>query len=343
MSNAVGQHINPMSDRGAWLGLTTEEAIDPDLPICDAHHHLWDHPGSRYLADEFRRDIAGGHHVVKTVFVECLQFYAENAEEKFRPVGETVFVNQATVSTPPDSRTQIAAGIVGFADLTLGNNVRPILEAHIEASPRFRGIRHATAWHADPKIHNAHTRPPERLLGNEVFRSGLMCLADLGLSYDAWLFHPQLPELVELAQTVPQLSIILNHMAGPLGIGPYVDKREEVFQQWRHKMAELSVCENVCIKLGGRTLTMSGFGWHKAERPPGSVELAAAMTPYFDTCIELFGPARCMFESNFPVDRASCSYTVLWNAFKRCCEEFSDSERAALFHDTAARVYRLAN
>ena len=329
-----------MSDREAWLELTNEEALDPDLPICDPHHHLWNHPGSRYLVDEFRRDISGGHRVTKTVFVECLQFYNEQGQEDFRPVGETAFVDRITIETPING-TEVAAGIVGFADLTLGDKVRPVLEAHIEASPRFRGIRHASAWHPDERIHNAYTRPPQHLLKSHMFRAGLAHLAELGLSFDAWLYHSQLPELIELAAAFPQLSIILNHMAGPLGIGPYAGKREEVFQQWRQHMAELSGCDNVYVKLGGRTMTMSGFGWHKRERPPGSIELAGAMAPYFDTCIDLFGSERCMFESNFPVDRASCSYTVLWNAFKRTSQDRSDSERAALFHDTAARVYRL--
>jgi len=330
-----------VSDREAWLELTIEEALDPDLPICDPHHHLWIYPGSRYLVDEFLRDISGGHRITKTVFVECLQFYHEEGEEDFRPVGETAFVDRITTGMPV-SGTEVAAGIVGHANLMLGDKVRPVLEAHIEASPRFRGIRHASAWHSDDRIHNAYTRPPQHLLRNEEFRAGLAQLDELGLSFDAWLYHSQLPELTELAKAFPRLSIILNHMAGPLGIGPYAGKREEVFQQWRQYMEDLSRCDNVFVKLGGRTLTMSGFAWHKRERPPGSTELADAMAPYFDTCIDLFGSGRCMFESNFPVDRASCSYTVLWNAFKRSSQKRSDSERADLFRDTAARVYRLA-
>jgi len=332
-----------VKDREAWLNLTTEEAIDPELPICDPHHHLWIHPGSRYLPDDFRRDIGHGHNVVKTVFIECLQFYHTEGDEDFQPVGETAYVDRITAKTPMDSSTQVAAGIVGFADLTLGEKVRPVLDAHIAASPRFRGIRHACAWHSSERIHNAHTNPPRHLLRSQVFRAGLEQLAGLGLSFDTWVFHSQLPELVEVARAFPRLDIILNHMAGPLGIGPYAGQREEVFRQWRQYMAELSRCENVYVKLGGRTLTMSGFGWHKGKRPPGSIELAGAMAPYFDACIELFGTGRCMFESNFPVDRASCSYTVLWNAFKRATRGYTDPERAALFHDTAAGIYRLAN
>ncbi len=332
-----------MSNRDAWLELTSEDAIDPDLPICDPHHHLWDHPGSQYLVDEFLADLGGGHHVVKTVFVECRQFYSETGTENFRPVGETVRVDQMASAMPAGSSTQVAAGIIGFADLTLGDAVRPVLEAHLDASARFRGIRYASAWDADERIHNAHTLPPQYLLGSGDFRNGLAQLVDLGLSFDAWLYHLQIPELTDLAQANPELSIILNHMAGPLGIGPYSGQGDDVFRQWKKHMAMLSQCENVTIKLGGRTLTMSGFGWHKLDRPPGSLELADAMAPYFNSCIDLFGPQRCMFESNFPVDRASCSYTVLWNAFKRVSRGFSDTERAALFHDTAARVYRLTS
>jgi predicted TIM-barrel fold metal-dependent hydrolase len=244
---------------------------------------------------------------------------------------------------PADSITQVAAGIVGFADLTLGDAVRPVLEAHMDASSRFRGIRHASAWDPHERIHNAHTRPPPQLLSSDNFRDGIAQLTELGLSFDAWLYHLQIPELTDLALANPGLSIILDHMAGPLGIGPYARQGDDVYQQWEKHMAVLSQCENVTVKMGGRAMTMSGFGWHKLERPPGSVELAAAMAPYFNSCIDLFGPQRCMFESNFPMDRASCSYTVLWNTFKRVSQGFSETERAALFHDTAARVYRLTS
>jgi L-fuconolactonase len=332
-----------MSNRDTWLELTSEDAFEPDLPICDPHHHLWDYPGSRYMVDDFLADLGGGHNVVKTVFVECRQFYNKADNETLRPVGETIHVDQMASEMPVDFKTRVAAGIVGFADLTLGDAVRPVLEAHLDASNRFRGIRHASAWDSDEKIHNAHTQPPQHLLGSGDFRNGVAQLTDLGLSFDAWLYHMQIPELTNLARANPELSIVLDHMAGPLGIGPYAGKGDDVFQQWKKHMAMLSRCENVTVKLGGRAMTMSGFGWHKLERPPGSRELAATMAPYFNCCIDLFGPQRCMFESNFPVDRASCSYTVLWNTFKRISRGFSDTERAALFHDTAVRVYRLAS
>lgn len=331
-----------MTDRGKWLALTAEVVIEPELRICDAHHHLWDHPGNRYLVNEFAADLMGGHRVDKTVFVECLQFYRSQGPAELRAVGETEFIEE--IAGAVDTRsgvTEVAAGIVGFADLSMGSAVRPVLEAHLEASGRFRGIRHASAWDASDRVHNAHTNPPRDLLQSPQFRAGLACLESAGLSFDAWLYHPQIPELTDLAQAHGGLTIVLNHMAGPLGIGPYAENRDEVFACWKDNMAGLARCANVFIKLGGRCLTMAGFGWHKRETPPGSAELAEVIGPYYRACIEYFGPERCMFESNFPVDRASCSYTVLWNAFKRLTADYSAAERASLFHDTASRVYRL--
>jgi predicted TIM-barrel fold metal-dependent hydrolase len=328
-----------MKDKTEWLALTTEDALEPELPICDPHHHVWEYPGSRYLLDELLEDLGGGHRIVSTVFVECLQKYREGGPEILRPVGETEFVDR--LANENNSPVQIAQGIVGFADLTRGPEVAAVIEAHIEASNRLRGFRYTTAWDKSDKVHNAHTNPPEALLQDAQFREGLACVHKHGLVFDAWLYFHQIPELIELAQAFPDLCIILNHIGGPLGIGPYADKRAEVFKLWRSHIAELARCENVIVKLGGLTLTMMGFGWHKGEAPPGSVELAEAMAPYYHSCIDYFGADRCMFESNFPVDKASCSYTVLWNAFKRLSVKYSESERADLFHDTASRVYKL--
>lgn len=331
-----------MADREAWLALTQEDALAPELPICDPHHHFWVHPGSRYLSEEFLADISGGHRVRKTVFVECLQFYRPDGAEAMRPVGETERVEQLAGSYPlAESSVELAAGIVGFADLRLGQAVKPVLEAHMQASKRFRGIRYATAWDASEQVHNAHTRPSPDLMQDQNFHAGLDCLQDMGLSFDAWVFHHQLPQLAELALAFPRLPMVLNHQAGPVGVGPYAGQQEAVFAVWERGMSQLAACPNVSVKLGGRTLTMAGFGWHKREQPPGSAELAEAMAPYYLRVIELFGAGRCMFESNFPVDRASCSYTVLWNAFKRVSAHLSASDQAQLFHATAERVYRL--
>jgi predicted TIM-barrel fold metal-dependent hydrolase len=326
-----------MSERSEWLARGFEEALEPDIPICDPHHHLWEHPNSRYLLEEFRADLADGHPVVGTVFVECLQKYREQGPDRLRPVGETEFVEALTRNEPGC----VAAGIVGFADLNLGAAVREVLEAHLEASPRFRGIRHASAWHENEKIHNAHTRPPAGLLLHDRFREGFACLGEMGLTFDAWLYHPQVNDLIDLARSFPDTTIVLDHMAGPLGIGPYANSRDAVFAEWGEMMERLADCTNVSVKLGGRGMSMAGYGWHKQDEPPGSAELAAAWAPYFDLCIERFGPERCMFESNFPMDKVSCSYTVLWNAFKRASRKYAAVERSALLCQTARRVYNL--
>jgi len=332
-----------MNDRLAWLGRTVEKAIDCDAEICDPHHHLWEFPSNRYLVDEFLADVAGGHCVARTVYVECHQKYRQNGPTALRPVGETEFVDGCTAALQgAASRTRVAAGIVGFADLSLGQEVRAVLEAHLAASSRFRGIRHASAWDASDQVRKAHTDPPPRLLAQPGFRAGFSCLRELGLTFDAWLYHTQIPEVAELARAFPDVTIILNHAGGPLGIGPYAGHRSEVFDIWRRNMAGLAGCHNVFVKFGGLAMTMSGFGWHKRDSPPGSLELADSMRPYFTACLELFGAGRCMFESNFPVEQASCSYTVLWNAFKRLAQACSPSERADLLNRTATRVYRLA-
>jgi L-fuconolactonase len=327
-----------MNTQTPWLERTTEPALEPELPICDPHHHLWEFPTSVYLVDELLQDLGGGHNILKTVYVECDQKYRSDGQEQLFPVGETEFVERVTAS---NKQPDIAAGIVGFADLMLGDSVAEVLQAHLASSDCFRGIRHASAWHESEKIRNSHTNPTPDLLQDPNFLAGFSQLQPLGLSFDAWMYFDQLPQLTILAQLFPDTRIVLNHIGGPIGIGPYANQREEVFEQWRRHIIELSGCENVCVKLGGMTMTVSGFGWHKLEAPPGSEQLAEAMAPYFQTCIEHFGAQRCMFESNFPVDRASCSYTILWNAFKRVSRAYSASERADLFHDSASEFYRI--
>jgi len=271
--------------------------------------------------------------------------YRKTGPDELKPVGETDYVRELAEKSDAisPSRTKVATGIVGFADLTLGGAVAPVLAAHVEAGGgRFRGIRHASGWDASGDVRNSHTQPPSGLLSENRFREGFACLDQHGLSFDAWHYHPQIPELTSLARAFPDTSIILDHIGGPLGIGPYAGKRDQIFGQWKHDIAELSGCENVCVKLGGLAMKICGFGWHTQDKPPTSHQLAAASAPYYHYCIEQFGVARCMFESNFPVDKLSCSYGVLWNSFKRLAEGCSADERAALFHDTAARVYRLS-
>ncbi len=338
-----------VTEREAWLKLTVEDPIEPDLPICDPHHHLWhrpdrpDRPGSRYLLDDLLQDTGGGHRIVQTVFVECGSMYRKGGPQEMRPVGETEFVQgiAAQSASGQYGTTRVAAGIVGHADLTLGAAVAPVLEAHIAASSnRFRGIRHSSTWNASADVRSSMS-PPKGLLLDSRFREGFACLQKYGLSFDAWLYHPQLTELADLARTFPNVPIIVDHIGGLLSIGPYAEKREEVFQEWKRGIAALATCPNAVVKLGGLGMPLSGFGWNEQAKPANSVELAEAMAPYYHSCIEQFGANRCMFESNFPVDKVSYSYTVMWNAFKRISKDFSSEDRAALFYDTAVRVYRL--
>jgi predicted TIM-barrel fold metal-dependent hydrolase len=330
------------SDARQWLELTREDPIDPERPIIDPHHHLWDYPTSRYLLEDILADTGGGHNVRQTVFVECLSKYRTEGPPEMRPVGETEFVAAIACASGAHGPTRIAAGIVGFADLTLGEAVAPVLAAHIQAGvQRFKGIRHAAAWHADAAIANAHTHPVQGLLADAAFRRGFAQLHRHGLSFDAWIYHPQLKELADLARAFPQTQIVLDHVGTPLGLGPYAGKRAAVFQDWKKDIPEVAACKNVAVKLGGLAMKVCGFDWHKAQKPPTSQMLAATMAPYVEYCLEQFGVRRCMFESNFPVDKVSSGYTVLWNAFKRIARSLSDEEQAALFHDTAARVYRL--
>lgn len=328
----------------AWLAKTREEILEPGLPICDPHHHLWDFPTHRYLLPELLADTGSGHNVRSTVFVECTSMYRADGPAALRPVGETEFVNGAAAMAASGryGETRACAGIVGFADLQLGADVAEVLRAHIAAgNGRFKGIRHAAGWDASDTIRKSHTNPPPGLMADKSFRAGFAELKPLGLSFDAWFYHPQIPELTDLARAFPEQPIVLDHLGGPLGIGPYAGRRDEVFNTWRKSIRELAVCPNVSLKLGGLGMKISGFDFHKAERPPSSEQLAAAWRPYVETAIEAFGATRCMFESNFPVDKVSASYALYWNAFKRLAAGASAVEKAALFHDTAVRFYRL--
>ena len=331
-------------EHAVWLAQVAEPALEPERPICDPHHHFWRDSflsNAAYLLDDLLDD-AKDHNVVSTVFIECLAEYRTEGVEALRPVGETEFVEAiASQCAAAGHRTQAAKGIVGFADLLLGDGVGAVLDAHMAVSKRFRGIRHAGGWDASNNVRNSHTKPFEHLFLDTTFRRGLAQLAPRRLTFEAWLYHTQIAELTDLARAFPDTTIILNHYGGPLGIGPYEGRAQEVFEVWKPAIAELAGCPNVVAKLGGLAMTLNGFGWHKRERPPGSEELADQQRPYVMHMIDCFGPQRCMFESNFPVDKVSVGYTVLWNAFKRLAAIFSEDEKAALFHDTATRVYRL--
>ncbi|WP_245335018.1 amidohydrolase family protein [Bradyrhizobium mercantei] len=337
---------NYLAVRPDWLARGVEAALEPELPIIDAHHHLWDRQGWRYLFDEYLADIAGsGHNVMASVFMQCQAMYRDVGPAAMRVVGETEFVNgvAATSASGNYGPRQLCAGIVGHADLRLGDDVTPVLEAHIAAAPgRFSGIRHITVRDADRSLMNPLSAGPPGLLGDSAFRAGFARLAPLGLVFDAWLFHPQISELTELARAFPQTTIVLDHLGGIVGIGAYRDRRAEIFAEWSRAMRELAGCENVYVKLGGLGMRINGFGFETLDAPPASEVLAAAWRPYIELCIEVFGAQRCMFESNFPVDKGSYGYGSVWNAFKRLTRHVSESDRASLFSGTAARVYGLA-
>ncbi len=329
-------------DHQTWLAQVTEDIVEPDRPICDPHHHLWDHPGSRYLLDELINDTGSGHNVTSTVFVECNSMYRRSGKLSLAPVGETEFVQgiAAMSNSGQYGPTRVAAGIVSFADLTLGEGVRPVLEAHVAASVnRFRGIRHAAGWDESPDIRNSHTNPFEGLMMDDNFRQGFSILGEMSLTFDAWFYHHQLSEFADLARSFPEVTIILDHFGGPLGIGPY--QPESTYTEWVERIEALQPLENVHFKLGGINMKVNGFNWHKRAMPPTSDELAEKTARYYETCIDLFGANRCMFESNFPVDKDSCSYAVLWNTFKKITAGRTEDEKAALFHNTAARVYSI--
>jgi len=334
----------------AWLALTPEEPIEPALPIVDAHHHLWLSGYGKavpwqpdYWHDEHAKDLDSGHNVLATVFVECGYGYRQSGPQELRPVGETEQLDAYAREFQQRTgvHTQAAAAIVGFADLRLGAAVDAVLEAHMQASDRFRGIRQIVNWVPSEVVRYPGFAIGPGLLLDERFNEGFARLARHGLSFDAWLFHPQLGELVTLAQRFPDTTIVLDHAGRPVGIGPYANKREEAFAYWREQISALARLPNVYVKLGGLNMEHAGMHWHERARPPSSDELLAANASYLDHAIAEFGPQRCMFESNFPVDKVSCSYRTLWNMYKKATRAFTPSERTMLLHGTAAKAYRL--
>ena len=332
-----------------WLALTSEPTLEPQLPICDPHHHFWDFrtariPYQRYLLHELAADINSGHNVRSTVFIEARAMYRADGPEEMRPVGEVEFVQGLAAASASGlyGPGRAAAAIVGHANLNLGERVAAVLEALRAASPnRFRGIRHSVTWDPHPEVENTAAHKIQAQLASEQFRAGARVLARMGLSLEAWLYFPQLSELADFAKAVPDLTIVLNHIGGLLRVGPYASRDDEVLATWRRGIAAVAACPNVYVKLGGVGMPRTGFDWHTRTTPVGSEELAKSMAPFMTYCIEQFGPSRSMFESNFPVDKVSFSYNVMYNAFKRLSKSYSTSERAAMFHDTAARVYRV--
>jgi predicted TIM-barrel fold metal-dependent hydrolase len=341
----------------------TEVILEPELPIIDPHHHLWDRrpvlaaatgpehafttvirKSPVYLLDELLADTNSGHNIVATVFIECRSMYRADGPAEMRPIGETEFVNGVAAMSASGlyGPTRACAGIVGHADLMLGEAVEPVLEAHIAAgNGRFRGIRHSVSHDPDPGVLGPLALRAPGIYGEAAFRAGLRRLAPLNLSFEAWLLEPQLPELIDLVKAVPDVSVILDHVGTPLGIAGYEGRREERFPIWAANIRDLAKATNVTVKLGGLAMSFCNFPSFLSDPPAPSTQLAEEWGPYIETCIEAFGPDRCMFESNFPVDLGSCSYATLWNAFKLLTKGASAAEKSALFAATAKRIYRL--
>ena len=331
---------NYLPVRESWLAQHHEDILDPQLPIIDAHHHFYDRPGWTYLDDAYRADACSGHRITASVYMQAQTRYHADGPEAMRPVGETAYV--ASIAEQPTDGPRLA-GIVGHANLRAGASVRAVLEAHLEAGKGlFKGIRHLSTWDADTSLVNPLSAAPQGLLLDAAYRAGVAELGALGLSYDAWLFFHQLPELFDLAKAYPDLPVIINHCGGVVRIASYQSRRQEVFDTWSRSMRALAQLPNVYVKLGGLGMRINGFDFEKADLPPDSTLLAQTWRPWMDTCIDAFGAERCMFESNFPVDKGSYAYATVWNAFKRLAAGASADERTALFSGTARQVYRLA-
>ena len=342
--------MNNPTDLQGWLDQISEEIIDQDIEIVDPHHHLWPGPPrtegakaeNRYLLEDLWKDTESGHKISKTVFVECGQGYYESGPDAMKPVGETKFVYEVAEEAKLDKSKAQIEGIVGHADMMLGSSAREVLEAHVEEGKgRFKGIRHGASWDESEEIRNSHSIPIRHIYLDSKFQQGIEQLDALNLTLDAWNYHKQIKELTELAKCFPNLKIVQNHFGGPLGIGPYKNKREEVFSEWKDSISELAERENVYMKLGGLAMPINGWGWHKRERPATSEELVEKHGKYYLHAINSFGVKRCMFESNFPVDKRSISYPILWNGFKRVVRDYSLEEKEFLFSKAAAEFYSL--
>jgi predicted TIM-barrel fold metal-dependent hydrolase len=338
----MSQHYLPV--REAWLAARQEEILDPAQRIIDPHHHLWDRPGWRYLLDEILADLRSGHDVRATVLVQARAFHRADGPEELRPIGETQFA--AGIAAMCESGTygdlRVCAGIVGHADLTRGAAAGAVLDAHIAAgNGRFRGIRHSATWDPDPEMLNPAYAPAEDMLDTPGFRAGFAELERRGLSFDAWLYFHQIPRLTRLARDFPGVPIVLNHCGGVLGTRGYAGRRDEVFSAWSANMRALASCPNVMVKCGGLGMRLPGFGLEQHPIAPSSTMLAEVWRPWMEPIIEMFGTERCMFESNFPVDKGGFGYAAGWNAFKRLAAGASEAEKDDLFRGTAARFYRI--
>lgn len=331
-------------DNHDWLLAVREDIIEPDRPIIDPHHHLWRRrAGGDYLLEDLWEDTGSGHNIKKTVFVECHASYRREGPEHLRPVGETEFVAEmARCSRAGGPGQAEIAAIVAHADLRLDAELEEVLEAHAEAAEGlFRGIRQSGAYEGDEDYLFIKPRQPKGLYLDPDFQRGVARLGRKGFTYDTWHYHYQNQDFIKLAQAAPDTVIILDHFGTPLGVGPYAGQREKIYRQWKQDIAAIAKCENVFAKLGGLAMPDNGFGWNLRDVPPDSDEFVEAQKRYYLHALDCFGPDRCMFESNFPVDKWSLSYHVVWNGFKKIVADFSESEKSKLFYNTAARVYDL--
>lgn len=341
---------NTRAPNEAWLARALpEDALEPELPIIDAHIHYWHHKtGYRYFVEEFGREAAAcGHRLESTVFVECHSMYRARGPEHLKSVGETEFAvgQAATAASGRYTDCRAAEAIVGYADLTLGEQTREALEAHVmAANGRFRGVRQRAKWDPDPVVRGAVCADGPGLYLQHEFGQGIDVLASMGLAFDASVFHPQIPDVTALARAHPDASIVLIHTGSPVGHSAYADPSKAVFADWQAAMKELASCSNVSVKLGGLLMCLGNSDFLQAERPPTSEELATLWRPYLDASLTLFGAERCMVSSNFPVDKAGLTYGSVWNMFKRLASELglSATEKQSLFSGTAKRVYRMA-
>ena len=333
----------PKPNTEEWYAAVREDIVDPDRPIIDPHHHLWETTSmwGSYVLEDLWADTESGHNIEKTVFIDCRSGYRQDGPEHLRPVGETEFVAGIAEESAKREGAATIAGIVSHADMMLGEDVREVLEAHEEAGRGlFRGIRHAGPYDTTGTLMNAGRGRPCPY-GEDDFRTGVRTLGSLGYTYDTWHFYHQNRDYLALARAVPDTTMILDHFGTPLGVGAYAGRQEEIFAQWKDDIAAIAECPNVVAKLGGLAMPDNGFGWEKRDVPPTSDEFVEAQRRYYLHTIDCFGPERCMFESNFPVDRLSIGYHVMWNGMKKIVADFSEDEKHAMFYGTAARVYRI--
>jgi predicted TIM-barrel fold metal-dependent hydrolase len=325
--------------RDDWLALTSEDVLEPERVIVDPHFHFFveNELFPRYEMADLQRDMSG-HGVRQAVFMECEEGYRKDGPEHLRPVGESEWVRDLA-SRPADGGMEIVA-MIGDAQLyNGGRKAAETLDAHLEASPLFRGVRDMGVWDPSPEVDSAEFATDDDFYGESTFREGFAELARRGLVFEAHQYHRQLPSVASLAQAFPETTIVVNHLGSPLGTGPYAGRADEIFPQWQRNLSEVAAYPNCVIKLGGLAMPWNGFGWETRDRPPSSDEFVATYSRYYDHALQIFGPDRCMFESNFPVDKLSLSYDVLWNAFKKIAASYSEDEKDALFRGTATRIY----